>query len=219
MKGPKTSVGVLLKISAFWAALAVLCYPGAFSNVARAQTPNRQCGDYVEAYKGGPGGYGTYLQATADVAKSRDAQEGSSRYSRALQSSSAPSNALWLKNWCTKNPLRGFTEASSRLLDELTGQTSGPSPAASYPAVAPPQVVVVTPPPPRAHVGRAKSGSARAARLPAGTGARQHAPKAAHGSARQAVRTSRAAVVYFLRTRSRRPPEWPEGPLRAVWGM
>ncbi len=149
MTGPKTSARVLLKTSKFWVALVLLCYPGALSSVARGQTPNKQCGDYVEAYKGGPVAYGTYLQVTADVAKSRDAQEGSSQHSRALQASSAPSNALWLNNWCTKNPLRGFTEASSRLLDELTGQASAPTPAAGgYPSAAPTQVVVVAPPPP-----------------------------------------------------------------------
>jgi hypothetical protein len=138
MKRAKTSARVLLKASSLWVTLIVLCYPGALSSVAGAQTTSRQCGDYVEAYKGGPVAYGTYLQATADVAKARDA----------LQSSSPPSNALWLKNWCAKNPLRGFTEASSRLLDELTGQASAPGPAAGYPSAAPSQVVVVTPPPP-----------------------------------------------------------------------
>jgi hypothetical protein len=111
-----------------------------------AQAPNRQCGDYVEAYKGGPVAYGTYLQATADVAKSRDSQEGGNRYSAALQTSSAPSNALWLNNWCTKSPLRGFTEASSKLLDELTGQSQPANGAAALPA----QVIVVTPPQPSA---------------------------------------------------------------------
>ena len=129
--------------------LALVFGPACLSGLAAAQAPNKQCGDYVEAYKGGPVAYGTYLQVTADVAKSRDAQEGNSRYSKALQASSAPSNALWLSNWCTKNPLRGFTEASSRLLDELTGQASGPTPAAvGYPAAPPTQVVVVAPPPP-----------------------------------------------------------------------
>jgi hypothetical protein len=127
--------------------LAVVCGLAELSCVA-AQAPNKQCGDYVEAYKGGPVAYGTYLQMTADVAKSRDAQEGTTRYSKALQASSAPSNALWLNNWCTKNPLRGFTEASSRLLDELTGQSQAALPAGGYSGAAPPQVVVVAPPPP-----------------------------------------------------------------------
>jgi hypothetical protein len=145
MKGSRTSAGLALGSPNLRMALAILCGLAALSSVTRAQTPNRQCGDYVEAYKGGPVAYGTYLQVTADVAKSRDAQEGSSRYSRALQASSAPSNALWLNNWCTKNPLRGFTEASSRLLDELTGQTQ----AAVTPGQGgPSQIVVMAPPPP-----------------------------------------------------------------------
>ena len=182
--------------------------------------PNKQCGDYVEAYKGGPVAYGTYLQVTADVAKSRDAQEGSSRYSKALQASSAPSNALWLNNWCTKNPLRGFTEASSRLLDELTGQASAPTPAAGgYPAAPPPRSWLWLLHHRRALAGFVKSGSARDARLPVGTGARRHARRAAHGSARPAARTRRAAAVYFLRMRAHPPRGWPEGRLRAEWVM
>jgi hypothetical protein len=140
---------LLRRTSKLTATLPLLSGLLALSVSVSAQIPNKQCGDYVEAYKGGPVAYGTYLQVTADVAKSRDAQDGSSRYSRALQASSAPSNALWLKNWCTKNPLRGFTEASSRLLDELTGQGSAPTPVdGGYPAAPPTQVVVVAPPPP-----------------------------------------------------------------------
>jgi hypothetical protein len=109
-----------------------------------AQVPaSAQCGEYAEAYKSGPSGYSTYLQATADVAKSRDAQRGVTTYSKALGASAPAANALWLNNWCTKNPLKGFTEASSRLLDELTGQGQPSEGSATAP-----QVVVVAPPRP-----------------------------------------------------------------------
>jgi hypothetical protein len=121
---------------------ALMCGP----LTAAALAQSRQCGDYVEAYKAGPQAYGAYLASTTEVAKARDAQEGGKRYTKALQTSSAPSNALWLNNWCTKNPLRGFVEASSRLLDELTGQTEAASPAAMA-ATQPTQIVVVAPPP------------------------------------------------------------------------
>ncbi len=119
----------------------------AVAQMGSGPATNKQCGDYVEAYKGGSAAYGPYLQATADVAKSRDAQRGVDTYSKALQASSTPSNALWLNNWCTKNPLRGFTEASSQLLDELTGQSQAPSAGAPAP---PSQVIVVAPPQPSA---------------------------------------------------------------------
>ncbi len=81
-------------------------------------------------------------QAAADVAKSRDAQGGVATYSKALAASAPSANALWLNNWCAKNPLKAFTEASSRLLDELTGRGVASSPSAPP---APPQVVVVAP--------------------------------------------------------------------------
>jgi hypothetical protein len=150
MKRKASSSRVRVGRATVWAVLAFLCWIVGGSGVAPAQMPNRQCGDYVEAYRGGPVAYGAYLQVAADVAKSRDAQEGSTRYSKALQASSTPSNALWLSNWCKKNPLRGFTEASSRLLDELTGQASAPTPGAEgyHPAISPPVVIVAPPPPP-----------------------------------------------------------------------
>jgi hypothetical protein len=124
---------------------AVLAFVAIFAgtqSIAQV-SPTAQCGEYVEAYKAGPSGYNPYLQAASDVAKSRDAQRGVTTYSKALQASASAANALWLNNWCTRNPLKGFTEASSRLLDELTGQTSAP------PGGAPrPQIVVVAPPQP-----------------------------------------------------------------------
>jgi len=101
-----------------------------------------QCGQYVEAYKGGSAAYTPYLQAAEQVAKSRDAQQGSTRYLPAFRASAPAANALWLNNWCSKNPLKGFTEASSRLLDELTGQTKTPYSTLPVPA---PQVIIVTP--------------------------------------------------------------------------
>jgi hypothetical protein len=120
---------------ALYALLLILLLPIA----SFAQSPaESQCGQYVEAYQGGAPAYTPYLQATEQVAKSRDAQQGSTRYVPALRNSAPAANALWLNNWCTKNPLKGFSEASSRLLDELTGQAA-PSPSPS------PQVVIVTP--------------------------------------------------------------------------
>ncbi len=109
---------------------------------ARAQdVAASQCGQYVEAYQSGPAAYTPYLQATEQVAKSRDAQQGSARYVPALRRSAPSANALWLNNWCSKNPLKGYTEASSLLLDELTGQSK---PDAT-PPLSPQQIVVVVP--------------------------------------------------------------------------
>jgi hypothetical protein len=111
--------------------------------IAHAQDlANSQCGQYVEAYRGGPSGYTPYLQAIEKIAKSRDAQQASARYIHAFHHSAPSASALWLNNWCTKNPLKGFTEASNLLLNELTGQ-SNPADA-TLPA--PPQQLVVNVP-------------------------------------------------------------------------
>jgi hypothetical protein len=83
---------------------------------------SRQCGEYVEAYKLGGSGYTPYLNFTTDVAQSRDQQEGTKIYSRTLADSAPAANALWLKNWCEKNPLKGYSYASDQLLDALTGK-------------------------------------------------------------------------------------------------
>ena len=82
---------------------------------------SRQCGEYVEAYKLGGSGYTPYLNFTAEFAQSRDNQEGTKIYARTLAESAPAANALWLKNWCEKNPLKGYSYASNQLLDTLTG--------------------------------------------------------------------------------------------------
>ena len=112
-----------------------------------------QCGQYVTAYRSGPSAYGPYLQAAEVVAQQRDAQEGSRRYVTAFKASSVDANALWLNNWCTQNPLQRISEASSRLLDELTGQSAARGTAPAQVAQPPqqaqpaPPVIIVAPPP------------------------------------------------------------------------
>ncbi|HMH13304.1 MAG TPA: hypothetical protein VK578_09370 [Edaphobacter sp.] len=83
-----------------------------------------QCGVYAEAYKTGTGGYTPFLNFTSDIARTRDKHDSNKRYTKALQDSAPAANALWLNNWCTRNPLKTFAEASNHLLDELTGQAS-----------------------------------------------------------------------------------------------
>jgi hypothetical protein len=86
-----------------------------------------QCGVYAEAYKIGTDGYTPFLNFTSEIAKTRDKHESGTRYTKALHDSAPAANALWLSNWCTKNPLKTFSESSNHLLNELTGQNTGDS--------------------------------------------------------------------------------------------
>jgi hypothetical protein len=111
-------------------ALAILAL-NIFTPPLSAQQPDAnpsadQCGIYAEAYKTGSNGYNSYLKFTAEQAKTRDRNESSKRYTGAFKKSAPAASALWLNNWCTKNPLKNYAEASNRLLDELTGQTADP---------------------------------------------------------------------------------------------
>ena len=147
-------------------------------STAQAQDlANSQCGQYVEAYQGGPAGYTPYLQAAEQVAKARDAQQGGTpHYLPALRHSAPSANALWLNNWCTKNPLKGFTEASSRLVDELTGQSK---PADATLPTPPQQIVVVARSPfSPVHARLATTVPAPVAPSPAGTEPQPNANKA-----------------------------------------
>lgn len=112
--------------------------------LAPAQSTSTQCGDYVEAYKGGAATYSPFLQIAQTTAKTRDGNEHTTRYTSAFQGSSSASNALWLNNWCTKNPLKTIGEASDQLLDELTGLSRAGAPPVQYSP--PPSVVVIQPP-------------------------------------------------------------------------
>jgi len=106
---------------------------------------SRQCGEYVEAYKLGGSGYTPYLNFTTAVAQSRDQQEGTKIYSRTLADSAPAANALWLKNWCEKNPLKGYSYASDQLLDTLTGRGDQAPVPADKPHAEPSKPSIVMP--------------------------------------------------------------------------
>jgi hypothetical protein len=72
-------------------ALTALVFLTSSHLLAQAQDlASNQCGQYVEAYQGGSAAYTPYLQAAEQVAKARDAQQGSTRYLPAFHASARP---------------------------------------------------------------------------------------------------------------------------------
>jgi hypothetical protein len=125
-------------------ALAVVFAAAVFARGAAAQARDVSgdtCAQYVSAYKEGAAGYEPYLRIVATMAQSRDALGGGIRNTVAYRGAKPEANAKALDAWCGEHPDKKVAEATRRLLDTLTGETSPavivePAPAA-MPAPAP----------------------------------------------------------------------------------